>query len=201
MTHPPMEASDAANPIGEFAAWVRARRAALGLTRAGLAAQAGCSVVALRKLEEGTRRPSAELATQLALALRLPPATYAAFVAWARGHAGAAALLEALRRAELAETTMLGPLSHAPLPAAATSFVGRAAELAAIQARVGGPAGAGLLTLTGPGGVGKTRLALEAAAALQPAFPHGVCFVPLAALRDPALVLPAIARAMGVPET
>ena len=57
-----------------------------------------------------------------------------------------------------------------------------------------------LLTLTGPGGTGKTRLALQAAAELLDAFPDGVWFVPLAALRDPALVLPAIATALGVRE-
>ena len=55
-----------------------------------------------------------------------------------------------------------------------------------------------LLTLTGPGGTGKTRLALQAAAELAGEFPDGVCWVPLAPLRDPALVLPAIAQALGV---
>jgi non-specific serine/threonine protein kinase len=57
-----------------------------------------------------------------------------------------------------------------------------------------------LVTLTGPGGVGKTRLALAAAAELANRFVAGVVFVPLAAVRDPALVLPAIAHAVGVRE-
>ena len=55
-----------------------------------------------------------------------------------------------------------------------------------------------LVTLTGPGGVGKTRLAMQVAADLAPEFTHGVVFVALASVRDPALVVPAIAQELGV---
>jgi predicted ATPase len=61
--------------------------------------------------------------------------------------------------------------------------------------------GVRLLTLTGPGGVGKTRVALQVAASLLERFPHGVCYVPLASLRDPILVVSAIARALHVQES
>ncbi len=57
-----------------------------------------------------------------------------------------------------------------------------------------------LVTLTGPGGIGKTRLAQEAARAIQPRFPDGVAFVDLAPLRDPAMVLPTVGQALGVDE-
>ena len=57
-----------------------------------------------------------------------------------------------------------------------------------------------LLTLTGPGGSGKTRLALAAVAEAANAFPDGVWWVPLASIRDPGLVLSSVALALGVPE-
>ena len=60
--------------------------------------------------------------------------------------------------------------------------------------------GARLVTLTGPGGVGKTRLALGVATELSPDFAHGAAFVFLAAVRDPALVAPTVAPALGVVE-
>ena len=92
------------------------------------------------------------------------------------------------------------PGGGAGLPAPLTSFVGREQEVAAVTARLLDP-GVRLLTLTGPGGVGKTRLALEAARAVGEAFPDGVVVVPLAALADPALVPAAAAQALGVRET
>ncbi len=83
------------------------------------------------------------------------------------------------------------------LPAPATPFVGRDAELAEL-AGIFDDASCSLLTLVGPGGVGKTRLALEAASARANAFRHGCHFVPLAPLADPALLATAIAERLGV---
>src|SRR5918995_6413674 len=83
------------------------------------------------------------------------------------------------------------------LPSQATAFLGREHELAQLVALLRDPA-VRLVTLTGPGGTGKTRLALQAAAQLLDAFPDGVIFVPLAALTDPALVPSAIASALGL---
>ena len=81
------------------------------------------------------------------------------------------------------------------LPRPPTSFIGRETELA--QAR-GLLAGTRLLTLTGSGGCGKTRLAIELAGRTPEDFPHGVHFVTLAAVRDPALVPVSIARGIGL---
>jgi predicted ATPase/DNA-binding CsgD family transcriptional regulator len=80
------------------------------------------------------------------------------------------------------------------LPSPLTALIGREAE---VQAVVGLLASHRLVTLTGPGGVGKTRLAIEAARTASPSFPDGVTFVDLSALRAADLVLPAIARALG----
>ena len=81
------------------------------------------------------------------------------------------------------------------LPQPPTSFVGRERELAAAADLL---AGTRLLTLSGPGGSGKTRLAIELARRSIAAFPDGVCFVPLAAVRDASLVPVEVARALGL---
>jgi len=100
---------------------------------------------------------------------------------------------------QLGETQFppLRSLHQTNLPMPATPFVGREAELAAVRGVLLEP-DVRLLALTGPGGTGKTRLALQAAAEASDDFPDGVFWIPLAPLRDPALVLPAIAEALSV---
>jgi predicted ATPase/class 3 adenylate cyclase len=89
----------------------------------------------------------------------------------------------------------LKTISNTNLPRPASSFVGREGELADVIGRIEG--GARLLTLTGPGGSGKTRLALEAASTLVPEYKAGVFWVGLAPLRDHALVTETIAQTLG----
>lgn len=83
------------------------------------------------------------------------------------------------------------------LPGQATSFVGREGELSEIRVLL---AGARLVTLTGAGGVGKTRLAVQAASAMLKESGDGVWLAELAAITDPGLVAPAVAAAVGVEE-
>jgi hypothetical protein len=90
----------------------------------------------------------------------------------------------------------LKTLHQTNLPIPATPFLGREQELGEITALLTRDE-VRLVTLTGPGGTGKTRLALQAAADAAGAFPGGVWWVPLAPLRDPALVLESTAQALG----
>ena len=89
----------------------------------------------------------------------------------------------------------LRTISNTNLPRPPSIFVGRERELEQVLARIAG--GARLVTLTGPGGSGKTRLAIEAAGALVPDYEAGVFWVGLGSLRDPGLVTETIARALG----
>ena len=81
------------------------------------------------------------------------------------------------------------------LPVQVTSFIGREHEL---EEAAGLLASTRLLTLTGPGGTGKTRLALQLAAVAAPSYPDGIWFVALEPLRDPKLVLPTVAHILGI---
>ena len=89
--------------------------------------------------------------------------------------------------------TLEAGMKNLPLPR--TSFVGRASELEAIDRLLEDP-GCRLLTLVGPGGAGKTRLALEAAARRVDRYPHGVHFVPLASVASPDFLAPALAESI-----
>jgi predicted ATPase len=90
----------------------------------------------------------------------------------------------------------LKTLFQTNLPVPATPFLGRGAELGEVTSLLARD-DVRLLTLTGPGGTGKTRLALQAAASSADAYPDGVWWVPLAPLRDPELVLPTAAQGLG----
>ena len=95
------------------------------------------------------------------------------------------------------EFPALKTLYRTNLPVPATVFLGRERELAEVTGLVRD--GVRLLTLTGPGGTGKTRLGLQAVGELAGEFPDGVWWVPLASVGDPSLV-PAVARALGLVE-
>ena len=145
----------------EFGALLREARLAAGLTQEALAAHAGVSVRGLQDLERGVARPQTETRRRLATALALPEAQRAAFEA-----AGTAAPRRRAAPAAPGTPGLPGPARGRPghnLPLQLTSFVGREQELADVTRLLGSTR---LLTLTGPAGVGKTRLALRAAGAL-----------------------------------
>jgi predicted ATPase/class 3 adenylate cyclase len=98
--------------------------------------------------------------------------------------------------AEFPTLRALGP-GNVILPLQLTSFVGRQREVAAIRGLLERPE-VRLLTLSGPGGTGKTRLAVQVAGELLGSFPGGVFFVALAPVNDPGLVVPTVAQALGV---
>jgi excisionase family DNA binding protein len=91
------------------------------------------------------------------------------------------------------------PGAQASLPAPLTSFVGRERQIAEVSA-LAQRSDVRLLTLTGPGGVGKTRLALQVIERAAAAFPDGAVFVPLASISQPELVLPSVAWRLGFRE-
>lgn len=92
----------------------------------------------------------------------------------------------------------IGSLYRSHLPVPPTAFIGRERELGELVELLAG--GSALVTLTGPGGTGKTRLALQAASESWRAFPDGVFWVPLAPLRDPGLVTPSLASVLQIAE-
>ncbi len=114
-----------------------------------------------------------------------------------RTEAAAHARTRELLHDEREMTAVVPDGERADLPAELSSFVGRRQEMAGIAALL---EQARLVTLTGPGGVGKTRLALHVAATAAERYPHGVHFVSLAGTVDPALVHKTIATRLGLIE-
>jgi predicted ATPase/transcriptional regulator with XRE-family HTH domain len=177
-----------------FAAVLRRYRLAAGLTQEALAERAGLSRGAVSTLERGERRaPRKDTVALLAEGLGLADEGRATLFA--------AATFPSRPRAPSAPDVAHAPpvIRVAPLPTPPTPLLGRDGEVADACALLGRD-GVRLLTLTGPPGVGKTRLALAVAAACGGEFADGVACVPLAPLGEPALVADTIARAVGAQE-
>jgi predicted ATPase/transcriptional regulator with XRE-family HTH domain len=182
-----------------FGAWLRRRRRALDLTREDLAARAGCSISALRKFEADELRPSKSLAELLAGALGIAQEDRIAFVRFARDTTGDDETLPAIPTVSL-DRAPVSSSGLSNLPTSATAIIGRETELAEVGNLLR-RSETRLVTLTGPGGTGKTRLALQVAADLRDTFRNGVYLVSLAPITDPNLVAPTIAQTLDVRET
>ena len=168
-----------------FGTLLKCYRMAAGLTQEALAEHASLSTRAISDLERGlSRAPRYDTLDLLTTAMSLSAEQRAA-------------LFAAARPPLPGDDAKAAPLQVLPVPP--TALLGRAQEVTQardlLQAR-----GVRLLTLTGPGGVGKTRLALELAHTLRAGFANGLAWIDLTALRDPSLVPQTVAHVLGLRE-
>ncbi|MGH9148105.1 MAG: ATP-binding protein, partial [Vicinamibacterales bacterium] len=172
-----------AGPQGSFGVQLKALREAAGFTQDELATIAGLSVHAVSALERGERRrPHLDTVRALSAALDLTPPARDALLGSARAPA---------------HTEAVDELTGLSLPLALTALLGRDAEVLTLRHWLADHA-TRLITLVGPGGVGKTRLALEIARTFSTEGATRVVFVPLAATTSFAFVASAIAEAFGL---
>ena len=182
-----------------FGYWVRRQRKALDLTQQALADRVGCSLAAIKKIESDERRPSRQIAERIADVLGVPAHQREIFVEVARGIRSVDQLSLAREPAPAPTQFETPKLALHNLPMQLTSFVGREHELEEARQLLSDTR---LLTLTGPGGTGKTRLAIYLAADMlgMKQFANGVWLVEFAPLGDPALVAQTVASTLGVRE-
>lgn len=177
--------------IYSFGEWLKRRRQQIHLTQKQLATAAYCSLITIKKIEADERRPSTEVALTLAAPLQIPTHLWAAFVACARGERP----VDYLYQVELEKGQVTGKKEPQRLPQDMTSFFGRESEIEDITGTLR-RTDCRLLTLLGPGGIGKTRLAIEVARQIAGELADGAVFVNLSSISDSDRVPDAIAEAL-----
>ncbi len=187
--------ADGSEPFGDV---LRRYREAAGYSQEELAERAELTTNAISALERGfRRRPYPATVRRLAAALGLSDAERAELMA---ARSGGIPAPHSPPAAVAAVSTEPAIPPEPGLPEYMEPLIGREREMEVLLHLLGMPE-VRLLTLTGPGGVGKTRLGSEVVRQALDLFPDGAIFVPLASLKDPALVLPAVAQVLGLRES
>ena len=168
-----------------FGTWLRSRRRLLDLTQQALADQVGCAHITVRRIESGALKPSRELTLILLEKLAIPEVERLQWTLFARGLSG----LPTRTDASFADN----PLTN--LPVFLTTFIGREKEQAEIIELISKYR---LVTLTGSGGVGKTRLAVKVGEQLLADYGNGVWLAELASLNNPELLPQTVAGLFGL---
>jgi predicted ATPase/transcriptional regulator with XRE-family HTH domain len=179
-----------------FGNWVKRRRRALDLTQQGLARRVGCSASLIFKIESDERRPSRQIAELLAQHLEIPSDQREFFLKVARQEK-AIASLNRISPLPPDETPPVSVSRPGKMPVSPTPLIGREHEISMIGRQLLDPA-CRMLTLTGPGGVGKTSLAIEAGSQFQAHFADGVFFISLAGIGTIESIIPVLADTVGL---
>lgn len=168
-----------------FGEWLRQQRRRLDLTQQALADQAGCARISLRRIEKGSLKPSKDLALILLKIIGIPESDRTNWIPFVRGLADIPT-----KQIDFNSTRL-----QTNFPAFLTTFIGREKEQAEIITLISHHR---LVTLTGSGGVGKTRLALKVGEQILGDYANGAWIIELASLNDPMLLAQTIAVQFGI---
>lgn len=174
-----------------FGNWIKRKRKTLDLTQLELANKVGCSLATVVKIEADERRPSRQIAELLAQHLEVSADQHELFMKVARRAKPADALYR------IKHSNQILPQTKNKISKSNNPLIGREFELAEISRFIQDPK-CHMLTLTGTGGIGKTRLALETSFQVQDAFTYGGIFINLAALNGRDQIVTAIADTLGI---